>query len=105
METSQELKERLVSELGIGNLATEAQEKILVSLSESVMKRTLMATFSRLTAEDQHSLDAIIEKENFDELMAFLRTKVSDLDHIMSSKSNEIVAEYKQKREELRPKT
>ncbi|MEK9173357.1 MAG: DUF5663 domain-containing protein [Patescibacteria group bacterium] len=85
----------IAKELGLENLNEEDRSKILIQITDSLLKRLVIRVYDRLTAEDQKEFDKLVEIGNAAKVDEFLRAKVSDLDEIRNEEMEGLVREMK----------
>ncbi|TSC82883.1 MAG: hypothetical protein G01um101420_65 [Parcubacteria group bacterium Gr01-1014_20] len=85
----------ITKELDLENLNEEDKSKILIQITDSLLKRLVIRVYDRLTAEDQKEFDKLVEIGNAAKVDEFLRAKVSDLDEVRNEEMEGLVREMK----------
>ncbi len=92
-----ELKSTIIKELGIGNLPEDAQDQILGSLGELILKNSTTAIFEVLTPEQQEMFDHVSEEGDPEKIQQFLAEHVPNIQEITSRETRAIIEQFKAK--------
>ena len=85
----------ITKELDLKDLTEEDRQKILVQVTDSLLKRLIIRVYDKLTEADQKEFDKLAEMGNAEKVDEFLRTKVPDLDEIRDEELEGLISEMK----------
>lgn len=85
----------IAKELGLENLNEEDKSKILIQITDSLLKRLVIRVYDRLIPEDQKEFDKLVEIGNAAKVDEFLRAKLPDLDEVRNEEMEGLVREMK----------
>ncbi len=85
----------IAKELGLENLNEEDKSKILIQITDSLLKRLVIRVYDRLILEDQKEFDKLVEIGNAAKVDEFLRAKLPDLDEVRNEEMEGLVREMK----------
>jgi succinate dehydrogenase flavin-adding protein (antitoxin of CptAB toxin-antitoxin module) len=91
-----ELKATLVKDLGIADLPQEAQDQILASLGDIILRSTTTAIFERLNDEQRVEFDRLSADEDPDKIQEFLNRTIPDMPKLMEEEVKKTIARFKQ---------
>ena len=98
MDTSHTLQGAIVDDLGLGHLSKEVQEQVLAGLTENILKSVVLKLLTTLSPEDRKDADEIAKGEDTDVLLAYLKTKIPNMDELVAEETKSVVAEFKKLR-------
>lgn len=85
----------ITRELGLENLNEEDKSKIIIQITDSLLKRLVVRVYDKLIPEDQKEFDKLIEIGNAAKVDEFLRTKIPDLDEVRDEEMEGLIREMK----------
>lgn len=91
-----ELKATLVKDLGISDLPQEAQDQILVSLGDIILRSTTTAIFERLNDEQRMEFERLTADEDPAKIQEFLAKTIPDMPKLMEDEVKKTIARFKQ---------
>lgn len=91
-----ELKATLVKDLGIADLPQEAQDQVLASLGDIILRSTTTAIFERLNDEQRTEFDRLSADEDPDKIQEFLNKTIPDMPKLMEEEVKKTIARFKQ---------
>jgi hypothetical protein len=94
------LQDLIRKELGIEKFPEDVQQKIIFTLTEAIIKKTLITVMDKLSPEDRNTVDVISKSGDTEELLSFFTLKIPDFNEIIANTSREIVADFKKRREQ-----
>jgi len=92
---TKEIKQNIIKELGIESLPSEKAEEIMTKLEQSIERALTLEVLDLLTVDDQQEFMKIAEAENNENIMAFLRLKLPNLDSLTKAVAESVVKEFK----------
>ena len=94
---NEEIKQNIITELGLGKLSAEKADEIMVKLEENIQRKVVLEILSSLNPEDQKELIKIIEHESDQDISAFLAGKISMpvIESLIKSTAESAVKEFK----------
>ncbi len=92
MENQESIQKTLIDELGLSDLPVDKQEKLMVKMTEAVLRRIFEETMKKLTETDQKEYIKLIDEDvEPQQLEAFLQEKITHYDELVKK----IVEEFK----------
>lgn len=91
-----ELKATLVKDLGIADLPQEAQDQVLASLGDIILRSTTTAIFERLNDEQRTEFDRLSADEDPDKIQEFLNKTIPNMPKLMEEEVKKTIARFKQ---------
>lgn len=91
----------LSAQLKLDEIPEPQRSTILAALTEIVLSKLALEAYDKLSAEDQAYLDGLDEGTSPDDILAFLQTRIPDLDAMTNRIIDEEKAELAQKTEQL----
>lgn len=91
-----ELKAMLAKDLGIHDLPEEAQDQILASLGDIILRSTTTAIFERLNDEQRTQFEQLSADEDPSKIQDFLTQNVPDMPKLMEEEVKKTIARFKQ---------
>ena len=93
MENQETIQKKLMDELGLANLPTDKQEKLMVRMTEVVLRRIFEETMQRLTEAEQKEYTKLVDDDvPPEQLEAFLQEKITHYDEVVQK----IVTDFKE---------
>ncbi len=93
MENQETIQKTLMNELGLADLPTDKQEKLMVKMTEVVLRRIFEETMKKLTETEQKEYTKLIDEDvDPQQLEAFLQEKITHYDELVKK----IVEEFKE---------
>jgi len=89
------LRETLVEELGIRELAKEAQDEILAKLGEIVLKSATATIFEKLSASERAEFEKISKAGNPKHIKSFLEHTIPDMPAIMEEEMKKTLESFR----------
>lgn len=89
------LSQETLKELNINDLPKEIQNEIIARLGENIMKRVTMSILEQTPEPEREKLATEIESKDFEALYAHISKNIPDLDDIVSTRTLEVVNEFK----------
>lgn len=90
------LKQNIIEELGLADLPEETQAKLLVGMTESILKRITLRVWEELPESDRAEFEKVRETGEPEKIDEFLREKISNYDKMLQ----EAIAEFKEEMKE-----
>lgn len=88
----EQLKQELIDEFDLGNLAPEKQDEIISNMTEAVMKRVFVDTMEKLGETGMDEYERLLEKKpEQNEIEEFVKGKITDYDAMVEK----IVTDFK----------
>lgn len=91
-----ELKAMLAKDLGIHDLPEEAQDQILVSLGDIILRSTTTAIFEKLSDEQRVEFEKLSADEDPTKIQEFLAQAVPNMQQLMEQEVKKTIARFKQ---------
>lgn len=80
----QKIKKTLLNDLGLADLPQDKKDRLIIKMTEALLKRMFVETMDKLNVEDQDAYGKMIDKgASPDEVEKFLRGKISDYDRLL----------------------
>ena len=76
------IKEQLMAELNLDSLSEEERQKVIDDLMEVLMERVAVAILSKVPQEEYHTIDAMLENGDMEQLVKRLKVLVPDAEEI-----------------------
>jgi hypothetical protein len=92
---TEELKQNIIKELGIENLADEKIAEVMEKLEENIQRSLVLEILDLLGSQDQQELNAIIETGDNSKIQAFLEAKIPSLQSLIEAVAKSAVKEFK----------
>jgi hypothetical protein len=92
MDTQDQILQKLMEDLGLGDLPQDKQEELVIKMTEVVLKRMFVETMDRLDPQDQDVYGDMLDKGSTpEEIEQFLRSKIDNYDQLLEK----IVSDFK----------
>jgi phosphopantothenate synthetase len=95
--TVEEMRERLIKELDLAELAPAEQDEIIISLSELLVERVAINIFSKIPEEPLAQIDALLEEGKQEEAGVLMNQHVPDAQAVAEKTMSDGIIEYKQR--------
>ncbi len=93
----EEVRKKLVEELGLSNLPQDKQEELLIKMTEVLLKRIFVETMERLNDIDREKYEKMVDENNDPEkISAFLHERVYNYDEMVEK----IIFDFKKEMKE-----
>jgi hypothetical protein len=93
MSNQVDIQKTIIEELGLSDLSREKQEKLVIKMTEAVLKRVFLETIEKLSVADQENFSQMIgNKAAPEQLEKFLSEKINDYDEMVKK----IVEDFKE---------
>lgn len=92
---TQNIREVVVSELGIQSLPPEAQNEIIEGVSRNVIKHVFIEILARLPEDAQEEFKALVEAEKGIEAEAVAAKHIPDVPGFILAESKKAIEEFK----------
>lgn len=87
----------LIDELGLGNLSQEKQDKLMIKMTEVVLKRIFVKAMEKLSEAEQEEYTKLIDQDvEPDQLETFLKEKISNYDGMVQKTIEDFKKEMKE---------
>lgn len=87
----------LIDELGLGSLSQEKQDKLMIKMTEVVLKRIFVKAMEKLSEAEQEEYSKLIDQDvEPDQLETFLKEKISNYDEMVQK----IIEDFKKEMKE-----
>ena len=96
MITNEDTRERIIKELSLKGLPSEAQDEIISKLSENLLKKVAIAILDKLSEDKRGEFEILASTGDSDAMYTFLKANVSDADFLIEKEVQEGIAEIKQ---------
>ena len=91
-----ELKATLIKELAIDALPPEAQDQILVSLGDIILRSTTTAIFEKLNPQQREEFERLTEDEDPEKIQEFLARTIPEMPQLMEAEVKKTIARFKE---------
>ena len=91
-----ELKATLIKDLGIADLPQEAQDQVLASLGDIILRSTTTAIFERLNDEQRVEFEKLSADEDPAKIQEFLAQTIPDMQALMEQEVKKTIERFKQ---------
>lgn len=91
-----EIKEHLISELELDSLDEKEREQAIDKLMEVVMERVAVAVLSKVSQDEYHTIDAMLDSGDAQKLVNRLKALVPNADEIAKEVISQSLNEFKE---------
>lgn len=92
MDNQNQIRNSLLSELGLTDLPQDKQEQLSIKMTEVILKRIFVETMDKLSRKDREAYGQMInEQADPGEIEKFLREKIENYDQLLEK----VVADFK----------
>lgn len=91
-----DLQSRLVEELDIAHLDTQAQERVIDEVGSMLYQRVLLAIFDKIPADQHEKLKQLISANLEDEISAMVAKYVQNVEEVAALALEDGLADYRQ---------
>ena len=93
----EQIKNKLMEELGMTGLSQEKQEELIVKMTEVILKKVFLATMERLESQGQAQYAMLMENQpSPEDVDEFLKEKIDDYEEMVEKIIKDLVEEMKQ---------
>lgn len=90
------IQQNIIKELGLEELSEEDRADIVISMSESVLKRIAVNVLEKLSDADREEFEKLQENASPDQIDAFLQSKIENYEQIVEDTVIEFKNEMKE---------
>ncbi len=94
---NKELRDILITELGIGELPEGAQDEIVSKLGEIILKSVTVAIFEKLPTEARVEFDVITASGDNERVQEFLAKNIPDMPALMEAEVKRVLLSFRER--------
>ena len=96
MPTSDELKNKIVSELRLGDMPSKEQDEVTELIAQNLLGRVMLALLEHLPNDEaREKFSSLAEAGDSTALKEFARAQIKDFDTLISSEIEKELSEHK----------
>lgn len=91
----EQIRAQIIQDLGISSLPEEAQNEIIESLGQNIIRRVTLEILKQIPEDKHEEFDDISQTGDQSQIMAFIETYIPNADEFIQTKTQETIDEFK----------